>query len=214
MGRPTAAGGAEADSAPRPGKSRDAGNTRRLLLESARRRFARDGYAATTVRDIAQDAGVNVALISRYFSSKEGLFEACLRRAVEDLDQPTDTPVSVNAVIETMIGQVSNVSSGENDLQLLLLLRSSGDDRADQIRRDTLRSFAERLAAVAGWHGNADDEHILLQAQIALAASLGIIMLRSTTALEPLTSATAETLRAPFGEILSGLLSPAEKPRH
>ena len=53
------------------GKSRDAANTRRLLLSSARRRFAQDGYSATRVRDIAADAGVNVALINRYFSSKE-----------------------------------------------------------------------------------------------------------------------------------------------
>src|SRR5687768_16792368 len=57
---------------------RDAARTRRRLLEAARRRFARDGYATSTVRDIADDAGVNVALISRYFTSKEGLFEACL----------------------------------------------------------------------------------------------------------------------------------------
>ena len=70
--------------APRP-RRRDAASTRQLLLDAARRRFARDGYAATTVRDIADDAGVNVALISRYFDSKEGLFEACLAAAVDEL---------------------------------------------------------------------------------------------------------------------------------
>src|ERR1700712_5058446 len=36
-------------------RARDAGTTRQLLLEAARHRFARDGYAATTVRDIASD---------------------------------------------------------------------------------------------------------------------------------------------------------------
>lgn len=41
--------------------------------------------AATTVRDIADDAGVNVSLISRYFACKEGLFEACLTEAVDEL---------------------------------------------------------------------------------------------------------------------------------
>ena len=68
------------------GRARDAVNTRRLLLEAARRRFAHDGYGATTSRDIAADAGVNVALINRYFVSKEGLFEACLARTVQELD--------------------------------------------------------------------------------------------------------------------------------
>ena len=37
-------------------RSRDAAGTRQLLLQAARIRFARDGYSATTVRDIANDA--------------------------------------------------------------------------------------------------------------------------------------------------------------
>ena len=64
-------------------RRRDATATRRALLQAARRRFAGQGYASTTVRQVADDAGVNVSLISRYFSSKEGLFEACLRSAAE-----------------------------------------------------------------------------------------------------------------------------------
>ena len=50
---------------------RDAKATRRALVRAARRRFATDGYRATTVRQIASDVGVNVALINRYFVSKE-----------------------------------------------------------------------------------------------------------------------------------------------
>src|SRR5690242_3532128 len=75
-------------------RRRDAAQTRAALLDAARCRFARDGYAATTVRDIADDAGVNVALISRYFSSKEGLFEQCLTSAIDELRQVTgDVPL-------------------------------------------------------------------------------------------------------------------------
>src|SRR2546421_8360402 len=55
-------------------RSRNAAETRAALLAAARIRFARDGYEATNLRDIAADVGVNVALISRYFGSKEGLF--------------------------------------------------------------------------------------------------------------------------------------------
>ncbi len=64
-------------------RRRDAAETRNLLLTAARSRFAANGYTATTVREIADDAGVNVSLISRYFSSKEGLFEACLLGAAD-----------------------------------------------------------------------------------------------------------------------------------
>src|SRR4051794_36587391 len=77
-------------------RHRDAAKTRQLLLDAALRRFASDGYAATTVRDIADDAGVNVALISRYFESKEGLFEVCLTTAVDDLRRAAGNVTSLS----------------------------------------------------------------------------------------------------------------------
>ncbi|MEV4835172.1 helix-turn-helix domain-containing protein [Nonomuraea sp. NPDC049486] len=57
-----------------PRRRRDAAATRQALLEAARRRFAGDRYEAVSVRDVAADAGVNVALVYRYFGSKAGLF--------------------------------------------------------------------------------------------------------------------------------------------
>jgi AcrR family transcriptional regulator len=54
------------------GRSRE--QTRQRLLDAAVDRFQRQGYDATTVREIANDAGVNAALVIRYFGSKEGLF--------------------------------------------------------------------------------------------------------------------------------------------
>lgn len=189
-------------------RARDAGNTRQLLLSAARRRFARDGYTATTVRDIATDAGVNVALINRYFASKEGLFEACLARAAEDLGGSEDGPVTIDKLVRRMIRQVTDSSNGEQSLQLLLLLRSSGDERADLIRRNTFQSFAGRLAAAAGWlQGDPNGEDLLLRAQIVLSTGLGIVLLRSSSGLEPLTSATEKDLEGPLVEVLSTLLS-------
>ena len=195
-------------------RSRDADGTRRRLLEVARRRFARDGYAGTTVRQIAGDAGVNVALINRYFDSKEGLFEACLTRVIEDLGRPPGADASVETILESILSQ-ADLPAGEQPFELLLLLRSSGDERADDIRRNTLKSFAEGMATVAGWRpgtkgdpGNNGDEVLLLRAQIALAVALGMTLLRASTALEPLASATAHQLRGPLGETLTTLLSP------
>lgn len=194
--------------ATRIARSRDADGTRQLLLDAARRRFARDGYTATTVRDIATDAGVNVALINRYFTSKEGLFEACLRRIALAIDRPNAADMTVDQIIETIIVQLADQTGGEYSLQMLLLLRSSGDDRADQIRRDTIHSFAEGIATAAGWRpGDADDD-LLLRAQIALSTALGMVLFRSSIALEPVASASVERLRGPLGEVLSALLAP------
>ena len=59
-------------------RRRDAAATRQELLQAARSRFIRLGYDRTTLRDVAADVGVNLALIKRYFDSKEGLFKAAV----------------------------------------------------------------------------------------------------------------------------------------
>src|SRR6188474_404625 len=140
------------DEAPR---RRDADGTRQLLLASGRRRFAADGYAATTVRHIADDAGVNVALINRYFASKEGLFEACLSGAADELERSLAQDVTLEQVAARMVQQMTGPDPVDRPNQLLLLMRTSGDERAELIRTRTVQSFAERLAAIAG--SRADD---------------------------------------------------------
>lgn len=43
--------------------------------------FGTDGYAATSVADVADRAGISKPLVYNYFGSKDGLFLACIRRA-------------------------------------------------------------------------------------------------------------------------------------
>jgi len=52
--------------------------TRRRLLEIAIRRFADEGYRATSVSAVAREAGVTQAAVYAYFASKEALFEAAV----------------------------------------------------------------------------------------------------------------------------------------
>ena len=60
---------------PRP---RNAAATRTAILDAARERFAAESYDDVGMRDIARDVGVDAALISRYFGSKDDLFLAAL----------------------------------------------------------------------------------------------------------------------------------------
>ncbi len=195
---------------PAPARRRDANRTRQLLLDAARRRFAHDGYAATTVREIADDAGVNVALISRYFSSKEGLFEACLSHAADEMNRTAgSTPLS--RVPEAIARQTAGVGSDTLPLQLILLLRSSGDERADEIRMGMLRSFSEKLATAAGWRPDGSTgEDLLLRAQITMSAALGMAFLRAKSGLEPIASASADDLTGPLRDLVGALLGTDE----
>lgn len=57
---------------------RDVTATRAAILGAARDCFAAKGFDGTGMRDIAGGAGVNLALINRYFGSKEALFVAAV----------------------------------------------------------------------------------------------------------------------------------------
>ncbi|MEO6229592.1 MAG: TetR family transcriptional regulator [Ferruginibacter sp.] len=85
------------------------------IIETAERLFASDGFDGTSVRDIADAAGVNVAMISYYFGSKEKLMEALfelrvgtIKIRVESLiKDETLTPIQkVNMLIDEHIDRV------------------------------------------------------------------------------------------------------------
>jgi AcrR family transcriptional regulator len=63
-------------------RKRDAEATRSRILAAAMDRFARLGYETASLREIAAEAGVDVALVSRYFGGKEGLFTEALKASI------------------------------------------------------------------------------------------------------------------------------------
>jgi AcrR family transcriptional regulator len=56
-------------------KTEEALSTEEKIKAAARSVFTKKGYAATRTRDIAEEAGINLALLNYYFRSKEKLFE-------------------------------------------------------------------------------------------------------------------------------------------
>jgi TetR/AcrR family fatty acid metabolism transcriptional regulator len=72
---------------------------RRLLLDAAVRVFARKGYHAARVGDIAEEAGVAYGLLYHYFSSKEEVLRNVFRetwraliQTIESVERGEDTP--------------------------------------------------------------------------------------------------------------------------
>ncbi|MBB2890912.1 TetR family transcriptional regulator [Flexivirga oryzae] len=71
-------------------------DTRAEILHAARERFLSGGYARTSLRSIAADAGVDVALLSYHFTSKQGLFTAAMELPVrpgELIAEALDAPI-------------------------------------------------------------------------------------------------------------------------
>ncbi|WP_045875110.1 helix-turn-helix domain-containing protein [Pseudofrankia sp. DC12] len=59
-------------------RRRDAGRSRARLLAAAAELFAERGYTGTALRAVAERAGVDAALIARYYGGKDGLYQAVL----------------------------------------------------------------------------------------------------------------------------------------
>jgi len=70
----------------RPGRRPGPSSTRPEILAAARTLFAARGYHATTVRDIAAEAGVNAALVHHYFGTKEQVFVAAMNLPLNPAD--------------------------------------------------------------------------------------------------------------------------------
>ena len=62
-------------------------STRDRILDAAERRFAEEGFAGTSLREITSDAGVNLAAVHYHFGSKEELLRAVLSRIVEPVNR-------------------------------------------------------------------------------------------------------------------------------
>lgn len=59
--------------------------TQDSILDAAERLFARQGYAATTIKQIGSEAAVNSALLYYYYANKETLYRAMLQRILGHL---------------------------------------------------------------------------------------------------------------------------------
>ncbi|MBP7868472.1 MAG: TetR/AcrR family transcriptional regulator [Firmicutes bacterium] len=68
-----------------PTKDPTEAESKARLLAAAERLFAEQGYAATSIGDISESAGVNRALIYYYFKNKRDLYWAVIREGVEQM---------------------------------------------------------------------------------------------------------------------------------
>lgn len=58
-------------------------DSKKALLLAAQKVFADKGFDGATVKDLADEAKVNVSLVSYHFGGKDGLYKACLRQFSE-----------------------------------------------------------------------------------------------------------------------------------
>ena len=101
-------------------KSQGAPDPKQEILEAAIGLFARKGFSATGVREIAQQAKVNIAMISYYFGSKRGILEAALdiffQRYLEVAEQSLAGDDPPEQKMRRFIRSIVSFARNNNDL--------------------------------------------------------------------------------------------------
>jgi AcrR family transcriptional regulator len=175
MTAPTPAGGATA-----PRRTRNALVTREALLAAAQELFGAKGYERTTTREIGEAAGVDPALIARYFGSKADLYLAAVaaeRLADDDCDDSSgvDQPF---ADLRQVVGVVLRLTSRQGPGPTLQALVR--DDASPEIREAARARLVRRIVEPVAAQFDADGaDRPRLRAEIAVAALLGVGLGRS-----------------------------------
>ena len=118
--------------------------TKAAILGAAREQFAQQGYDRASIRSIAAQAGIDPALVMRYFTSKEALFAA----AVDvDLMLPDLSGVAVEELGARLTRHFLERWEGAlSDDVLLILLRSAVTN--EQVGERLRSVFVEQVVAV------------------------------------------------------------------
>lgn len=85
------------------GRRQQARRNRAAVLGEARRRFLADGYAATTLREIAEGAGVSVETVYKAFGSKAGVLKAVFDVSVAGDDE--QVPIAERNFIAAIVAE-------------------------------------------------------------------------------------------------------------
>lgn len=89
-----------------------------------------------------------------------------------------------------------------------MLLRVSGDERVDSLRRQALEDFSRQVLEASGTRPAQDDHERLLRAELLVALGVGVAVVRSAVGLQPLRDATSEDLIGPLRDVVDVLLAP------
>jgi AcrR family transcriptional regulator len=189
---------------PRRGRRPGAPDTRAAILGAARERFAAQGYAGTSVRAVASDAGVDPALVHHYFGSKDDLF-------LEALEVKVDPRQAMAPVVEGGVdgaGErlmrifVTVWGDEESRLPLLALVRGIVDPGGQQLLRDGFQKMVFGPLGIALGLDQPDRRMAHVGSQL-----IGLVVMRYVLAVEPLASMPADQVVATYAPVIQGYLS-------
>ena len=182
--------------------------TRARIRDAALERFPREGFAATTIRAIAEDAGVSPGLVVHHFGSKEGLREECDRHVVAKFRE-----TKLAALEDGNLGSPAFAAGSYHLAQPLLRYFSwalvRGHPAAGELFDEMLREGLEvtRVAVEKGIVKGSED--LKTRTTLQMAMMLGMTVFHAhverNTGIDVLTAEGIARLTPSLLEIFSGL---------
>jgi AcrR family transcriptional regulator len=173
----------------RVGVRRNAEDTRQRILKAAEVAFADKGYDQAGVREIAAAAGVNAALVNRYFGSKEALFETVITEGFSIRPLLSGDRKRFAVLLAEYVLSKSTEDSFD---ATHALVRSAGSQPAAELMGRAMEH--QFVAPLAQWLGGPDAK---LRAAMIAALLAGTAVMRDVLEVRPLRTrhqAVAETL--------------------
>ena len=201
----------EPDSAtakPRRGRRPGTSSSRDEILQAARARFAADGFAGTTLRKIAADAGVDAALVIQFFRSKEGLFAAAMSIPPTVMDRIAgafDGPKEGlgERVARTMLSVWEDDPADYEPLLAMFRSMVGHEQSAEQMREFVQARLVEGLSPLLGTSPDAT-----LRVGLAITMLIGVIIGRRVVQVPALKHEDQQTVARAVGPALQLLLVP------
>lgn len=166
-------------------------SSQKVILEAARTEFSARGFEGTTMRAVAQSAGVDAALLHHFFLSKGGLFTAAVQDAfaVPELVATTMDGPQEEAGERLAGAYITHWENLEIRPQLVGLLRSA--TAFDGATAAIQEFFGETLVSIAAAVGQGRAE---LRASLCGSFLLGVAALRYVSRAEPTASLSPKAL--------------------
>ncbi|GAA1082340.1 TetR/AcrR family transcriptional regulator [Tsukamurella spumae] len=196
-------------SAGRSGRRSGNPDTRTQILDAARAGFARGGLAGTTVRSIAEAAGVDSALVHHYFGTKQQLYLAALAIPVDpELVRAPLRDAPLEDTARALLRAVLTMWDGPlREVGVAVVRTNLGTDGAPSIVRGFLLEIALGELIVRLEEGPGDG---VLRANLIVAQVFGLLVARYVVGLEPLASLPLEQVVAvaapPLQRVMTGPL--------
>ncbi|MBA2955594.1 TetR family transcriptional regulator [Nocardioides sp. MAH-18] len=189
---------------PRRGRRPGAPDTRAAILAAARARFAEHGFASTSVRSIAADAGVDPALVHHYFGTKDDLFVAALELPVDPRERLAGVIAEgPDGAGERMLRVFLSVwDDPDLRLPLLGLARSVLDPSGQRLLRDGFVPAVLHPVGVALGIDRPEVRMPLVASQV-----IGLILTRYLLEVEPIASMPADDVVAVYGPTIQRYLT-------